>query len=108
MTFDPMAAAMDWLDAYRTGNIEAILEMYAADAVIECGCDKLAVRGKEAVRAYWQQRIRNYPVAELDDLKPSEAGAQVCYASGDGIVAATLEFDGDGRIAVQRCGPSRA
>ncbi|WP_247834255.1 hypothetical protein [Bradyrhizobium sp. 200] len=38
MTFDAMAAAVDWLDAYRAGDIESILEFYADDAVIECGC----------------------------------------------------------------------
>ncbi|WP_247383501.1 MULTISPECIES: hypothetical protein [unclassified Bradyrhizobium] len=29
-----MAAAVDWLDAYRAGDIETILGMYAEDAVI--------------------------------------------------------------------------
>lgn len=34
MSIDPMAAAIDWLDAYRAGDIETILGMYAEDAVI--------------------------------------------------------------------------
>jgi ketosteroid isomerase-like protein len=34
MSFDPMAAAVDWLDAYRAGDIDAILQMHAGDAVI--------------------------------------------------------------------------
>jgi hypothetical protein len=38
MSFDPMAAAVDWLDAYRDGDIETILAMYADDAVVHCGC----------------------------------------------------------------------
>ena len=36
-SFDPMAVAIDWLDAYRAGDIEAILEIYAEDAVVHCG-----------------------------------------------------------------------
>ena len=38
MSFDPMAAAVDWLDAYRTGDIETILAMYADDAIVHCAC----------------------------------------------------------------------
>lgn len=34
MSFDLMAAAVDWLDAYRAGDIETIFGMYAEDAVI--------------------------------------------------------------------------
>ena len=32
-----MAAAVDWL-AYRARDIEAILKMFADDAVVECNC----------------------------------------------------------------------
>jgi ketosteroid isomerase-like protein len=38
MTFDAMAAAADWLDAYWAGDIKSILQFYADYAVIECGC----------------------------------------------------------------------
>lgn len=38
MSFDAMAAAIDWLYAYRAGDLETILGMYAEDAVIVCGC----------------------------------------------------------------------
>lgn len=31
MSFDPMAEAIDWLDAYRAGDI-SIVDMYADDA----------------------------------------------------------------------------
>ncbi|WP_244551411.1 hypothetical protein [Bradyrhizobium sp. Rc2d] len=33
-----MAAAVDWLDAYRKADIEMILRLYAEDAVIWRGC----------------------------------------------------------------------
>ena len=36
--FDPMAAAIDWLDAYRAASL-SIVDMYAEDASLECGCD---------------------------------------------------------------------
>jgi hypothetical protein len=38
MTFDAMAAAVDWLDAYCAADIEAILKLFAYDALVECRC----------------------------------------------------------------------
>jgi hypothetical protein len=106
MAFDAMAAAVDWLDAYRAGDIDLILSMYAEDAVVECGCDGLVMVGKQGLRAYWQRRLREYPASKLDDLWPSEDGATISYKSRTGLVGATLEFNADGRIARLRCRPS--
>jgi ketosteroid isomerase-like protein len=104
MVFDPMAAAVDWLDAYRAGNLGAILNMYAEDAVTECGCYGLTINGKEGLRAYWERRLREYPASDLDDLRPHAEGATICYKACDGVVAATLEFNAEGRIRRLRCG----
>ena len=60
MSFDPMAAAIDWLDAYRAGDIEGSLRMYADDAVVRCGCGGTkTITGKERLRAYWLDGFGN-------------------------------------------------
>lgn len=106
MSFDPMAAAMDWLEAYRARDIEAILKMYADNAIIECGCGGMkTITGKDSLRAYWQQRLKDYPASELDDLQTASAGATVAYRTPDGVIGATLEFDPDGRIRLLQCRP---
>ncbi len=107
MTFDAMAIAVDWLDAYRARDIEAILAIYADNAVVECGCGGMTVTGKQDVRAYWEQRLRDYPASDLDDLQSSGNGATISYVSRDGVVDAVLEFDPQGRIIRLRCGPSK-
>ncbi|MET3966731.1 nuclear transport factor 2 family protein [Bradyrhizobium sp. S3.2.12] len=107
MAFDPMAAAVDWLDAYRAGDFETILQMYADDAVTECGCDNVTIGGRESLRSYWVRRLKEYPASRLDDLKPSEDGATVLYLARDRMVSASLEFDEGGRIAVLRCWPMK-
>jgi ketosteroid isomerase-like protein len=109
MAFDAMAAAVDWLDAYRAGDIEAILHMYADDAVIECGCGGMkTITGKEALRSYWTGRLREFPAALLEDVKPSgNTGAAILYVTHGEIVKATLEFNRDGQIVTLRCGPFR-
>ena len=108
MRFDAMAAAVDWLDAYRAGDIEAILEMYGDGAVIECGCGGMkTITGEEGLRSYWTGRLREFPATVLEDVEPSgDTGAAILYVTHGEIVAATLEFDRDGRIVTLRCGPS--
>lgn len=107
MTFDPMAVAVDWLDAYRAGDIDAILDMYADDAVTECGCDRLTVTGKEGLRAYWQRRFRDYPASDLDNLRSYADGVTISYVARDRVVAATMAFTTEGRISRLRCGLSK-
>ncbi len=107
MTFDPMAIAVDWLDAYRACDIDALLSMYAGDAVTECGCDRLTVTGEEGLRAFWQHRFENYPVSDLADLRANGAGATVSYVVCDRVVTAAMEFNAAGRISRLQCVSSR-
>lgn len=107
MPFDPMAVALDWLDAYLAGDIEAILDMYAEDAVVHCGCGGVkTITGREALRAYWVDRLRNYPAGKLDDLNPSHDRIIISYSTGTGVMTAHLAFDAAGRIKELNCGPS--
>ncbi|MGY4622616.1 nuclear transport factor 2 family protein [Bradyrhizobium sp. USDA 4486] len=105
MSFDPMAAAVDWLDAYRAGDIETLLEMYAEDAVIYCDCNQLAISGRENLRGYWVIHLQENPAAELDNLQPSHGGAMISYVSGENVVQAVLDFNGAGKIRTLSCGP---
>ncbi|MCK1393756.1 nuclear transport factor 2 family protein [Bradyrhizobium sp. 1] len=107
MSFDPMAVAVDWLDAYRAGDIEAILELYAEDAVVHCGCCGVqTIRGREALRAYWVDRLRKYPAGTLDDLNPSDDGTMISYVTSAGVMSALFAFDAAGRIKELACSPS--
>jgi len=108
MKFDAMAAAVDWLDTYRSGDIEAILNMYSDDAVTECACEGISIAGRDGLRAYWERRIKSHPASDLNDLRPCTNGATISYLARNGIVSATLEFDATGRIVFLRCGPSGA
>jgi len=75
MSFDPMAAAIDWLGAYRVGDIEGSLRMYADDAVVRCDCGGTkTITGKERLRAYWLERLREYPAFDLDNLQADKCG----------------------------------
>jgi hypothetical protein len=107
MSFDPMAAVVDWLDAYRSGDLETTLGLYADKATIECVCGgATSVSGHHAVRAYLEQRFKEYPASELDDLQPAHDGVAITYLCHGRPIRSDFEFDADGQIIFQHCGPS--
>ncbi|SED15030.1 YybH family protein [Bradyrhizobium erythrophlei] len=107
MSFDPMAAAVDWLDAYRAGELEEILGMYADDAVIYCDCGgHKTLTGREAIRAYWIDSLKRYPAFALDNLKPKCNEIMISYITTNGLVCAILTFTASGQIKTVSCGPA--
>src|ERR1700684_1886374 len=103
MSFDPMAAAIDWLDAYRSSDLEPLLKMFADDAVIECGCCAMtSLTGKKAARAYWRERFLDCTPSALTDVRPTSDGTVISYHARDGVVASSLEFNSKGKIAFLR------
>ncbi|MGL9620945.1 nuclear transport factor 2 family protein [Bradyrhizobium sp. U531] len=106
ISYDPMAIAVDWLDAYRAGDLEAIMELHSEDAVVHCGCCGVqTITGREAVRAYWIDRLRKCPAGTLDDLNPSDDRTVIRYVTDAGVMSAVLAFDAAGRIKVLDCSP---
>ncbi|MCK1387324.1 nuclear transport factor 2 family protein [Bradyrhizobium sp. 21] len=101
-----MAVAVDWLDAYRAGDIETIMELHSDDAVVHCGCCGVqTITGREALRAFWVDRLRKYPAGTLDDLSPSDNGTVISYVTNIGVMSALLRFDASGRIRLLDCSP---
>ncbi|MBR0975343.1 nuclear transport factor 2 family protein [Bradyrhizobium japonicum] len=102
-----MGVAVDWLDAYRAGDIEALLDMHADDAVVHCGCGGgKTITGREALRAYWVDRLREYPASSLDDLNPwHNDGTILSYVTSAGVMSALFAFDEVGRIKELDCSP---
>ena len=103
-SFDPMAVAIDWLDAYRASSL-SIVDMYAEDASVDCACDgRKVLVGRRAVAAYWKQRFVKAPAHELEDLQFDGDGIAVTFRVPAGIVRAILNFEASGKIERSRCG----
>jgi ketosteroid isomerase-like protein len=67
---DPMAVAVDWLDAYRDASLDQIVAMYGPDGVIECACGgRKIIQGAEGISAYWRHRFLQIPALELEELQ---------------------------------------
>ena len=104
-TFDPIAIAIDWLDAYREGAI-SIVDLYASDAAVECCCGGMkVVHGRDAITTYWIQRLAENPAGELHELQIKGGQILISYRTPSGLVQVTLHFGSDGKIARSVCGP---
>jgi ketosteroid isomerase-like protein len=102
-SFDPMAAAIDWLDAYRAGSL-SIVDLYSDDAALECECNGAkTLYGRAALSAYWRQRFTERPAGDLEDLQPDDDAIVVSYRVPLGVARSTLLFDGEGKIARCHC-----
>lgn len=107
-SFDPMAAAVDWLDAYRANDL-SIVDLYAPDASLECGCNgRDTVIGRAALAEYWRLRFIEKPAGELEGLQMDDRTVVVSYAVAEGLVQARLNFNEAGEIVRSECGPPRA
>jgi hypothetical protein len=107
--FDQIAIVVDWLDACRTHNLDALLALYATDAILECECEGGKIyAGKAALRSYWQPRLDNFsPKAfGLNDIMPTTDGAVIHYASFENKpVRMVFTFNKEGKILRSRCAP---
>lgn len=103
-SFDPMAAAVDWIDAYRAASF-SIVDLYTDSATLDCGCGgRKIIAGRAALVEYWRRQFAEDPAGELKDLQPTGAGIAVYYGVRDGVVQAVLDFDSTGKIRQSRCG----
>jgi ketosteroid isomerase-like protein len=109
MAFDSIAAAIDWLDAYRGKSLN-VSDMYADDAALECACSGETLLGNPAIEKYWRERFRRRPALALVNLQPRDGNAvAIAYMTSSGPVRAVLGFDEEsGKIVWQRCGPHRS
>ena len=108
--FDQIAIVVDWLDACRARDLEALLDLYAQGASLECACnDRKFLQSRADLASYWRPRLGDFsPTAlGLDEITPDAEGVVVDYISFEGkLVRIYFAFDGDGKILQTRCEPS--
>lgn len=108
--FDPIAAVVDWLDACRRRDLSGLLDLYAADASLECACNGTTlIHGRDALKAYWRPRLDAFvPTAfGLEEIAPDADGVLLVYWSYDGKpVRISFRFSPQGKISRTVCSPA--
>ena len=106
--FDNMGVVVDWLDACRNENLELLLDCFADDAGLDCGCEGIHVFGRAGLDAYWRPRLKSFsPKAfGLEEITPLPDGVMLDYFNHEGKpVRVVFGFDATGKIARMRCDP---
>jgi hypothetical protein len=105
-TFDPLAVVVDWLDACRSGDLDALGDLFEEEATLECDREYSILVGREAIVAYWGAKLerRSGSAFTLDDLAPANFGAQVDYRNDKGEAARIhFHFNNLGKILHTSC-----
>jgi hypothetical protein len=107
--FDQIAVVVDWLDACRRRDLEALLDLYAAEASLECQCDGSTVsEGQARLASYWSPRLKSFvPNAfGLEEIQPTPDGVQLAYMSHEGLpVRMVFSFTAGGKVLRTHCAP---
>ena len=105
--FDLLAVVVDWLDACRLGELDVLLDLYDERATLECTYERVSLTGREAIAAYWAQKLerRIHSSFTLEDMILTNCGVLVDYRGYDGkAIRIHFHFSHSGRIFHTSCG----
>jgi FixJ family two-component response regulator len=57
--FDRSAVVVDWLDACRSGQLNALLDLYEQQATLICDCDQINLAGRNSMAVYWKSKLES-------------------------------------------------
>jgi hypothetical protein len=108
--FDQIAIVVDWLDACRTHDLDALLDLYAPGAILECECNGRKVyAGRAALESYWRPRLDAFsPTAfGMTEIMPTDESVILEYLSFESKpVRMVFTFNGQGKILRSICAPT--
>src|SRR5579871_1439727 len=55
--FDRSGVVVDWLDACRSGQLNALLNLYEERATLICDCDRINLVGLNSIAIYWKSKL---------------------------------------------------
>ena len=106
--FNPLAVVVDWLDAGRAGDLDALLDLYDERATFECDCERVVLAGRQALSAYWAPKLGclSESAFSLNNIILTTDGVQADYQSYEGKpVRIRFRFTPSGKIDHTSCGP---
>lgn len=107
--FDPVVAAIDWLDACKSRDLDDVIDFYAEDATLECACcDTVIFTDRSELQAYWQPKLADPSpkLFELERVWDDPVETSLAYRSHDRkLIRVSFSFDEFGKIVRSRCTP---
>ena len=106
--FDHSAVVIDWLDACRSGQLDALLNLYEEQGTLRCDCDGLDLAGRKSLAIYWKSKLESKAASAftLDDMILTGDEIQVeCQSCKGKPVRIHFRFSPLGKILHTRFGP---
>ena len=60
---DRSGVVVDWLDACRSGQLNALLNLYEERATLICDCDGISLADRNSIAAYWKSKLESKAVS---------------------------------------------
>jgi predicted ester cyclase len=106
--FEPREFAREWIAAWNTHDLDAILSHYAEDVVLTSpvatrilNTPSGTVQGKSALREYFKLGLQAYPDLHFDflDVMHGLSSLVICYMNQNGTKTAEfMELREDGKV----------
>jgi hypothetical protein len=99
--FDHSGTVMDWLNACRSGQLDALLNLYDARATLRCDCDGVNLAGRNSLAIYWKSKIQSKAASAftLDDMILTGDEIQLhCQSCKGKPVRVHFRFNSSGKI----------
>jgi FixJ family two-component response regulator len=103
---DRSRVAASWLDAGRSGQLDAMLNLYEERATLISDCDGISVAGRNGIATYWKSKLERRVASAftLDGMTLTGDEFQVDFQGCKGIPARIhFRFSPSGKILHSKC-----
>jgi hypothetical protein len=105
---DRSGVVVDWLDACRSGQLNALLNLYEERATLTCDCDGINLAGRNSIAIYWKSKLESKTASAftLDGMILTGDEIQVdCQSCKGKPVRVHFRFSPLGKILHTKFGP---
>ena len=105
---DHSGIVIDWLKACRSGQLDALLNLYDARATLKCDCDGIDLAGRNSLALYWKSKLECKAASAftLDDMILTGDEIQVyCQSCKGKPIRVRFRFSPLGKILHTTFGP---
>jgi DNA-binding response OmpR family regulator len=102
------SVALEWLDACRSGQLDALLDLHEERATLTCDCERVNLDGRNAIATYWKSKLESRAASAftLDDMFLAGDEIQVhCHGCKGEPVSVHLRFSPSGKVFHTRFSP---